>query len=131
MTDDLERIHAINEAIGRGDLDTVSETLDADAVWEHNLGLGTPEEGTYEGREAIMQLFARILEPWEYIHMDAHEVQERDDGTYLVRGEMRSKHRTSSAEVRTSYEQRMEIEDGLLVKGAMTMGQFGEAARVE
>jgi ketosteroid isomerase-like protein len=129
VNEDVERIREINEAFGRADLDAVSASLREDAVWEHNLGRGTPEEGTYEGRDSIVRLLARILEPWEYIHLEPHEMRRLDGGTYLVRGEMHSKHRTSDAEVRTSYEQRIEIEDGLIARGAMTIG--GEAARVE
>jgi ketosteroid isomerase-like protein len=124
VTEDEDRIREINEAMGRGDLDTVSSRVHADAIWEHNIGGGSPEEGVYAGRESILELFARILEPWEHMRLETRELRELEDGTYLIRGELHFKHRTSDVEVRTSYEQRIQIRDGLLVKGTMTMGQL-------
>ena len=125
--EDLEGIRAMNDAIGRADLQAIGELLDEDVVWEHNPGVGSPEEGLYRGREAVVRLFERILEPWQYMRLESVEVNELEHGAYLVKGEIRAKHRTSDLEVVTPYEQRLEIRDALLVKGRVTM----EAAGVE
>jgi ketosteroid isomerase-like protein len=123
LNEDVDRIHQINAAIADRDLETVAQGMHPDIVWEHNLGTGSPEEGTYEGRETVMRLFERLLEPWEYIRLDPREVSPLGAGLYLVKGEVHFKHRATEAEVVTSYEQRMELRDGLLVKGRMTTGQ--------
>ena len=64
-------------------------------------------------------MFERIIEPWEYIHVEPAEIKPIDDDAIVVRGEMRSKHSTTPAEITTPFEQRFEIEDGLLVRGRM------------
>jgi hypothetical protein len=43
-------------------------------------------------------------------------------GAFLITGELHAKHRTSDAEVVTPYQQRLEVRDGLFVKGRMNMG---------
>jgi hypothetical protein len=52
------------------------------------------------------------------------EIRELDDTTVQVEGEIRFKHRTSAAEVTEPYVQRLEIRDGLLVKGEMAYGDL-------
>jgi hypothetical protein len=42
---DFDRIREVNDAMQAGDLQTVSESLHPEIVWEHNLGVGSPEEG--------------------------------------------------------------------------------------
>ncbi len=47
MTDIEQTIHELNEATARKDISAFVELLHPDAVWEHNLGAGSPEEGVY------------------------------------------------------------------------------------
>jgi ketosteroid isomerase-like protein len=118
----VDAIRGVNDALARGDLEAMARHLHADVVWEHNIGVGSPEEGVYEGRESVVRLYERILEPWECIRAEARSVEQLDDGGYRVVGELHAKHRTSDTEVLASYEQRLEFRDGLLVKGSMTTG---------
>jgi ketosteroid isomerase-like protein len=115
-------IREINVAVERRDLQAFAERIHPDALWEHNPGGGSPEEGTYEGRAQIRQLFERILEGWEYLRPVTSEVRESDHGVYLVRGELHCKHTTSDSEIVEPYEQRLEFRDGLLSKGRMVLG---------
>jgi ketosteroid isomerase-like protein len=122
---DRERIERLHEGIAMGDKAGISPHLHPDVVWEHNLGGGSPEEGTYKGRESVIALFERILGPWEYVRPIAKDVRDAGDGTYEVHGELHAKHSTSDVEMVTTYEQRLELRDGLLVRGRMTMGPIG------
>ena len=87
-----------------------------DAVWEHNLGSGSPEEGVYQGREAIRRLFERISRAGSTCARCPPTIRELEAGVYLVRGELHCKHRPRRTRSSTQYEQRMEIRDGLLSK---------------
>ena len=118
----VDVIEAVNDALARGDVEAMQEHLHPDAVWEHNLGVGSPEEGVYEGRESVVRLYERILEPWEYLRAEPRSIDQLDDGSYRVMGELHAKHRTSDTEVLASYEQRLEVRDGLLMKGSMKTG---------
>jgi ketosteroid isomerase-like protein len=122
--DDVERISMINAAVGARDVSAVSEHMHPDVVWEHNLGIGSPEEGVYRGRETVVALMERILDPWEYLRLEQRELHDLGGGRYLVRGDMHAKHVTSDVELVAPYEQRLEIREGLLAKGEMTTGEI-------
>ena len=119
---DLELIARVNDLVARGDTTAIATTLHPDVVWEHNVGTGSPEEGIYGGREDVVALLERILQPWEQLRLEPREIQDLGGGRYLVVGEMLAKHSVSEIEVAAHYEQRLEVRDGLLVKGQMTSG---------
>jgi ketosteroid isomerase-like protein len=55
MRDEEVRIlREVNEAVARGDPAAVATRLHPDVVWEQNIGTGSPEEGVYRGREAVV-----------------------------------------------------------------------------
>ena len=115
-------IHGINDAVERKDLAAISERIHPNAVWRHNIGVGTPEEGEYRGRDSVVALLERILEPWEYLRLIQEEVRDLGAGVLLVVGEMQAKHRDMENPILMPYQQRIEIEDGLVVSGDMVQG---------
>jgi ketosteroid isomerase-like protein len=119
LSSDVDQVRKLYEAVGSGDLETVSALLAPDVLWEHNLGVGSPEEGVYSGRDSVIQLLRRILEAWESLQPESHEIKQIGEGTYLVRGELRVKHALSATEVVTPFEQHLELRDGVVVKGRM------------
>ena len=123
MTSNADQIRVVNDALAAKDFEAVGDLVDPEAVWEHNIGAGTPEEGVYHGRGEVLALFERILEPWEYMRAIPQEIREVGPSTYEVRGELYAKHQTSAQEVVTPYEQRLEISNGVLVKGRMVTGR--------
>ena len=120
---DVERIHEINAAIAVRDVAAIRNAMHDDVVWEHNLGVGSPEEGVYRGRESVVALLERILDPWEHMRLEGRELHDLGEGRYLVKGDMYAKHVTSAVEIVAPYEQRLELRDGLLVKGEMSTGE--------
>jgi ketosteroid isomerase-like protein len=124
---DVEVIREVNDAVASGDTGLVAGHLHPDVVWEHNIGTGSPEEGVYRGRDDVVRLFERIVEPWEYIRPAPRDIDRLGDGTYRVRGELQAKHRTSDTEIHATYEQHLEIRDGALVRGRMTTGEISLA----
>jgi ketosteroid isomerase-like protein len=124
----VERIEAVNEAIGRQDFETVSSMLHPDALWQHNIGLGTPEEGVYRGREAVVALLERIVETWEYLRAEPTEIRDLGEERFLVRGVLHAKHLTTESELVTPYQQALGFSDGLLRWGRMSVGGESENA---
>jgi ketosteroid isomerase-like protein len=122
VTSDLDRIREVNDAINAGDVRRAGSFLDPDVVWEHNLGVGSPEEGVYRGRDSVVALYERILEPWEQLRAHPREIRVLGGGAFDIRGDMHAKHATSAVEVNDQYVQHMQVRDGLLVKGGMTTG---------
>jgi ketosteroid isomerase-like protein len=119
---DFDRIREVNDAMQAGDLQTVSKSLHPEIVWEHNLGVGSPEEGVYRGRDDVAGLLGRIVETWEYLRPEPREIRDLGSGAFRVRGELHAKHSTSAAEIVSPYVQHFQMRDGLLVKGQMMTG---------
>lgn len=122
MTDVEQTIQQLNEATARKDISAFVELLHSDAVWEHNLGAGSPEEGVYRGREQIGRLVERILEGWEYLRLTPTEIRELKPGVYGVRGELHCKHADSENEIVEQYQQQIEFRGELMAKGRMAIG---------
>lgn len=118
----VDQIHELNDAVGSNDFHRFTEGMHPDAVWEHNPGSGSPEEGTYKGRDRIRRLFEGIYEGWEYMRPVPTEIREVEPGVYFIRGELHSKHTGTENEIVSPYEQRLEIRDGLMARGRMTIG---------
>jgi ketosteroid isomerase-like protein len=122
VTSDADHIRDLNDAVGSNDVRLFTELMHPNAVWEHNSGSGSPEEGVYEGREQVRQLFERILEGWEYMRPTPTEIAELEPGVYRVRGELHCKHTATENVIVEQYEQRLEFRDGLLSRGRMVIG---------
>jgi ketosteroid isomerase-like protein len=120
---DIEQtINELNEAAARDDIASFVAHLHPDAVWEHNIGKGSPEEGIYRGREEIGRLLERILEGWEYLRLTANEIRELEPEVYRIRGEMHCKHADWETEIVEPYEQQVEFRGELMVRGRMVLG---------
>jgi ketosteroid isomerase-like protein len=111
------------KAVGEGDVEKLGRSLHQDAVWEHNLGSGSVEEGVYKGKEAIVELFSRIVEVWETLLPKPRDVFPVGRGGLRVLGALHSKHRLTATELVTPYEQRLEMRDGLLYRARMSIGE--------
>jgi ketosteroid isomerase-like protein len=122
LGEELRLMRDYGNAVGAADIERLGESLHPEAVWEHNLGSGSPEEGVYEGKEAIVGLFERIIEVWEYLQPTARDIIPLEVG-YRVHGELHSKHRLTATEVVTPYEQQMKVRDGLLYRARMSIGE--------
>jgi len=127
----LDTLRRVNEAVSDGDIRAVTALLDPDVVWEHNVGVGSPEEGIYRGRQAVAQLFERIIEPWELMRPEPYEITVLGEDTFRVVGRLHAKHTISAAEIVAPYEQQLEIRDGLLAHGRMTTGEMAPSGALE
>jgi ketosteroid isomerase-like protein len=104
------------ETFGRGDLGRAVDNLDPDVEWEHALGSGAPEEGVYRGREEVRQLLERLRESWEDIRVDARELDQADEGRYVVRAVLHARGRMSDLELASACEYVLEFKDSKLVR---------------
>ena len=120
---DAELIREVNAVVDSRDFDALAERMHPDVVWEHNTGVGSPEEGVYRGRESVVALLGRIVDAWESLRAEERELRDLGDGRYLVKGVLRAKHRTTQTEFDTPYEQLIVLRDGLLVFGRMVSEQ--------
>ena len=122
MTTAVDQVHELNDAVGAKDFERFTDGMHPDAVWEHNPGSGSPEEGEYHGRERIKRLFERVYEGWEYMRPVPTEMDEVEPGVFAIRGELHCKHTATENDDVEQYEQRLEIRDGLMARGRMTIG---------
>jgi ketosteroid isomerase-like protein len=122
---DEDYIRDLNEAVARHDIELFTSRMNPDVVWEHNPGTGSPEEGVYEGRDEVGQLFERVLEGWEYMRPVATDITEDEPGVYQVHGELHCKHGATQNEIVERYVQRAQIRDGRLARMWMVVGTDG------
>jgi ketosteroid isomerase-like protein len=122
VTTAVDQVHELNDAVSVKDFVRFTEGMQPDAVWVHNPGSGSPEEGEYHGRERIRKLFERVYEGWDYMRPIPTEIQEVEDGVFLIQGELHCKHTATQNEIVEHYEQRLEIHDGLMTKARMVIG---------
>ena len=122
MASTLDLLQELNHAVEHRDFGTLRGRVHPDVVWLHNIGVGSPEEGEYRGRDDVIALFGRIVEPWESMRAIPTDVREVADGALVVEGELHAKHSGADSELVTPYVQRLEFEDGLLARGEMVTG---------
>jgi ketosteroid isomerase-like protein len=131
LASDMHNLRAMTAAVAASDTEALKALIHPDVVWEHNLGSGSFEEGTYEGRESVVRLFERLIEPWEYMRPQTRDAFPLEDGGFLIRGDLHTKHRATAAEVVTPYEQRFQMRDGLLFRASMSFGAAEVGAHAE
>jgi ketosteroid isomerase-like protein len=122
VTTAVDQVHELNEAVAAKDFARFTDGMHPDAVWEHNPGSGSPEEGEYQGRDRIKRLFERVYEGREYMRPVPTDIRELEDGVFVIHGELRCKHTATQNVIVEHYEQRLEIRDGLMAKGRMVIG---------
>lgn len=104
------------ELWNQGADDEVARQLAPDVEWHHNVGLGTPLEGIYRGREAVLELFTAIRDSFGVASFEVEEVRHVSSSEVLVLGRLRVEGRGSGAAVTTPFGAVMEIVDGLAVQ---------------
>jgi ketosteroid isomerase-like protein len=65
------------EAFGSGDMATLDQIIADDATW-HSVGRD-PVSGDFEGKEAILGSFARIVQETDSIQQDIHAIIADDE----------------------------------------------------
>jgi ketosteroid isomerase-like protein len=64
------------ELVSQGADDEVARRLAPNVEWHHNIGLGTPMEGIYHGREEVLALFRTLRESFGMLRFELEEVRD-------------------------------------------------------
>jgi ketosteroid isomerase-like protein len=94
----------------------IARQLAPDVVWHHQIGLGTPLEGIYRGREEVLGLSRAIRESFGVTLVEVEEVRDLSFTEVLVLGTLHLEGRGSGAAVTTPFGAVTEIIDGLAVR---------------
>lgn len=111
--------------------DEVARQLAPDGEWHHQLGLGTPLEGIYRGREEVLGLFTAIRDSFGMASFEVDEVRQLSATEVLVLGRLRVEGRGSGASVSTPFGTVMEIVDGLVARQRFWTDQSKALAAVK
>lgn len=111
------------ELASQGADDEVARLLAPDVEWHHNMGLGTPMEGIYHGREEVRAFFRAIRESFEVLRFEVQEARELSAGEVLSLGYLHVEGRGSGAAAATSFGAVTEIRDGLTVRQRFWMSR--------
>ena len=104
------------ELVSQGADDEVARRLAPDVEWHHNIGLGTPMEGIYHGREEVLALFRTLRESFGMVEFDLEEVRDLSSCEVLSLGYLHVEGRGSGAAAASTFGAVTEIRDGLTVR---------------
>ncbi len=110
-----ENVESVVVAIERwnsGDESGALESLAPDVEVHHNVGLGTPLEGIYQGHAEVRKLWADIRESFGEARFDIERATEHD-GVVLVLGTLRLRGSGSGATADTPFGLVAEVEQGV------------------
>ena len=96
--------------------DEVARQLAPDVEWHHNIGVGSPLEGVYRGREEVLQLSTAIRDSFGLARVELEDVRDLSSTEVLILGTLHLEGRGSGAAVTTPFGAVTEIRDGLAVR---------------
>jgi ketosteroid isomerase-like protein len=96
--------------------DEIARRLALDVEWHHQIGLGTPAEGIYRGREEVLKLSATLRDSFGVARVEIEDVRDLTPTEVLVLGTMHLEGRGSGAAVTTPFGAVTEVLDGLVVR---------------
>jgi len=96
--------------------DEIARRLAPDVEWHHQIGLGTPAEGIYRGREEVLKLSATLRDSFGVARVEIEDVRDLTPTEVLVLGTMHLEGRGSGAAVTTPFGAVTEVLDGLVVR---------------
>jgi ketosteroid isomerase-like protein len=114
--ENLELARRSWELWSRGADDEVVRQLAPDVEWHHNIGLGTPLEGIYQGREEVLELSAAIRDSFGVARLEIEHVRDLSSTEVLILGSLHLEGRGSGAAVTTPFGAVTEIRGGLAVR---------------
>ena len=104
------------ELWSQGADDEMARTLAPDVEWHHNIGLGTPLEGFYRGREEVLGLSTTIRDSFGVGWVEIEDVRDLSPTEVLALGTLHLEGRGSGAAVTTPFGAVTEIRDELAVR---------------
>jgi len=94
----------------------VARYLAPDVEWHHNIGLGTPMEGIYHGRDEVLALFRALRESFGILRFELEEIRDLSPSKTLSLGYLHVEGRGSGAAATTPFGCVTEVRDGLAVR---------------
>jgi len=104
------------ELWSQGADDEIARTLAPDVEWHHNIGLGTPLEGIYRGREEVLELSMTIRDSFGVARVEIEDVRDVSPTEVLTLGTLHLEGRGSGAAVMTPFGAVTDVLDGLAVR---------------
>jgi ketosteroid isomerase-like protein len=104
------------ELWSKGADDEVARQLAPHVEWHHQIGLGTPQEGIYRGREQVLELSAAFRDSFDVARVELEDVRDLSSTEVLTLGRLHLEGRGSGAAVTTPFGAVTEIRDGLAVR---------------
>jgi ketosteroid isomerase-like protein len=109
--DKAEIVRALFDAISRGDIDAVEESVtdDVEMDWSNSRSLLS---SVHRGRDNAREALTSFLEPWESLTWDPKELIELDDDRVLAVSEIRMRGHGSGVDVSARGASIWTIRDG-------------------
>ena len=122
-----ENVEIVRDALARlNRSESILDVLSPDIVWEVNAG---PEQGEFQGIEAVAAYYRRYLGAWVDFRVEVEETRDAGDKVFLATRD-RGRGKGSGVDVEMPVFQVWTLNDGEVVRGAVfpTRAQALEAA---
>src|SRR5918994_6600168 len=86
MSENVELARRNWELWSTGADDKIARALAPDVEWHHQIGLGTPLEGIYRGREEVLELSRAIRDSFGVARVEIENVHDLSSSEVLVLG---------------------------------------------
>ena len=110
--ENVELMRGLYEAFGRGEVETVLQSMDEGIEWHEAENFLYADRSPYVGPQAVLEgVFARLGEDWEYFEVRPDELLDAGDRVVAL-GHYSAKHNATGKEVRPHFAHVWTLRDG-------------------
>ncbi|MBL7733843.1 MAG: nuclear transport factor 2 family protein [Chitinophagaceae bacterium] len=111
----LNVVQEMLAAFGKGDLETLKQTLSEDTVWVYYGVDGIPYNGTYEGKDGVIRFIANIISNVDILDFQVSKIV-ADQNTVIVLGSEKQRIKSNNEVLEQKWVQVYTVENNLITR---------------
>lgn len=116
--DTQQALHVVQQmlaAFGKGDLETLKQTLSEDTVWVYHGVDGIPYNGTYEGKDGVVRFITNITGNVDVLDFQVAKIV-ADQNTVIVLGSEKQKIKSNNEVLEQKWVHVYTVENNLITR---------------
>lgn len=111
----LNVVQEMLAAFGKGDLETLKQTLSEDTVWVYYGVDGIPYNGTYEGKDGVIRFITNIISNVDILDFQVSKIV-ADQNTVIVLGSEKQRIKSNNEVLEQKWVQVYTVENNLITR---------------
>ena len=116
MAENVEILRGAYAALGRGDMEGLSDTFETDIEFRGPNSSRIPGAGPHRGKEEVARLFIGMRDRWEGLVFSPDEFVEQDE-TVVVLGHMKGRAKATGTDVKVPFVHVWRMREGKVRRG--------------